>query len=84
MAFYRWKVFVCWSVTVYVTMRENLKVGKQNFRVATATKYLDEEFQEGLASCVLRREMTVSHLVKAVEARGTSDETLHACCLGRD
>ncbi|KAI6890264.1 hypothetical protein KC325_g294 [Hortaea werneckii] len=78
------KVFVCWSVTVYVTMREILKLGKQNFQVATATKYLDEEFQEGLASCVLRRGMTVSHLVRAVEARGMSDETLHACCLGRD
>ena len=76
---------MCWSVTVYATMRESLKLGKQTcFLVATATKCLDEEFQEGLASSVLRRGMTVNHLGKAVEAQGMSDETLHASCLGRD
>ena len=85
MAFYRLKVFVCWSVTVYATMRESLKLGKQTcFLVATATKCLDEEFREGLASCALRRGMTVNHLGKVVEGRGMSDGTSHACCLGRD
>lgn len=85
MAVYRLKVFGCWLVTVYVAMRENLKLEKQMcFRVATAMKCLGGEFQEGLASCVLRRGMTVDHLGKEVEAREMSDETLHACCLGRD